>query len=261
MKASYRICKTLCRWIGPAHHIGQSMCWYILCDHAEYLASSSVIAVDELSKETVEMREQMDRFTRKLESKIGNNLIPTFDGTNPGSVYFTSFGTTVEEEMEDLPYGDDFTTLRMKNIDDRYLADLDNLIGVQVSLPGKDGIPLLATFKKRKLDFKGHPIGSPNVNPILDFRIYELEFPDGREEEYSVNVIIEFILDQVRNNDWDASMFDEVISVRKGRDAANKGPGAYVKVNGMNRPIITTKGWSVQIRGKDGSVSFISEII
>ena len=135
------------------------------------------------------MREQMDRFTRKLESKIRNNLIPTFDGTNPGRVYFTSFGTTVEKEMEDLPYEDEFTILRIEKIDDSYLADLDNLIGVQVSLPGKDGIPLLATVKKRKLDFKGHPIGSPNDSPILDSRMYELEFPDGRVEEYSVNII------------------------------------------------------------------------
>ena len=102
--------------------------------------------------------------------------------------------------MKDLTYKDDFAKLRMENIDDSYLADLDNLIGVQVSLPGKDGIPLLATVKKRKLDYKGHPIGSPNANPILDPRIYELEFPDGRVEEYSVNIIIENILDQVANN-------------------------------------------------------------
>ena len=39
-----RKCKSLCRWIGPAYHIGQSMCWYILYDNAEYLARSSVIA-------------------------------------------------------------------------------------------------------------------------------------------------------------------------------------------------------------------------
>ena len=237
-----RKCKSLCRWIGPAHHIGQSMCWYVLHDNAEYLARSSVIAGDELSKEAIEIREQMSKFTRKLESRIGNNLIPTFDGTDPGNIYFTSFGTTVEEEMEDLPYGDDFTTLRMENVDDRYLADLDNLIGVQVSLPGKDGIPLLATVKKRKLGYKGHPIGSPNTNLILDSRIYELELPDGRVEEYSVNIIIENMLDQVANNDWDASMFDEVISVRKGYNTINKGPGAYVKVNGIKRTIITTKG-------------------
>ena len=40
------------------------------------------------------------------------------------------------------------------------------------------------------------------------------------------------MLDQIRINDWDASMFDEVISVRKGHDAINEGPGAYMTVNG-----------------------------
>ena len=140
--------------------------------------------------------------------------------------------------MKDLTYKDDFAKLRMENIDDSYLADLDNLIGVQVSLPGKDVVPLLATVQKRKLYYKGYPIGSPNANPILDSRIYELEFLDGRVEEYSVNVIIENMLDQVGNNDWDTSMFDELISIRKGRDAINKGPRAYVKVNGMRRSII-----------------------
>ena len=33
-------CKSLCRWIGPAHHIGQPMCWYIIKDNGEYLARS-----------------------------------------------------------------------------------------------------------------------------------------------------------------------------------------------------------------------------
>ena len=62
------------------------------------------------------------------------------------------------------------------------------------------------------------------------------------------------MLDQVRSNDWNASMFDEVISLRKRHDGINKGPGAHVTVNGFKRPIITTKGWNDQIKWKDGSV-------
>ena len=116
---------------------------------------------------------------------------------------------------------------------------------------------MLATVKKRKLDHKGQPIGSSNINTIIDSRIYELKFPDGRVEEYSVNVNIENILDQITSNDWDASMFDEIISVRKGHGAIDKGPGAYVTVNGLRRQIITTKGWSVQVKWKDGSVSWL----
>ena len=123
-------------------------------------------------------------------------------------------------------------------------------------MPERDGISLLATVKRRKLDHKGQHIGSPNTNPIINSRIYLLEFPGGRVEEYSINVVIENMLNQVRSNDWDASMFDEVISVRKGHDAINKGPEVYVTVNGLKGPIITTKGWSLQTKWKDGSVSW-----
>ena len=160
-----------------------------------------MIAVDELSKETTEVREQMDKFTKKLESKIGNNLIPTFEVAYPENIYYTPFGTTVKDDWQELPYGDDFTTLKMGNDDDGYLESLDDLIGTQVTLPGKDGTPLLATVKRRKLDHKGQPIGYPNTNPIIDSRIYELEFPDGKVEEYSVDVIIENMLDQIKSKD------------------------------------------------------------
>ena len=45
-----------------------------------------MLAVDELTKETSEVREQMDKFTKNLESKIGNNLIPTFEVAHPEKI-------------------------------------------------------------------------------------------------------------------------------------------------------------------------------
>ena len=59
----------------------------------------------------------------------------------------------------------------MGNVDDGYLESLDDLIGNQVTLPGKDGIPLLVTDERKMLDHKGQPIGSHNTNPIIDSRI------------------------------------------------------------------------------------------
>ena len=67
------------------------MCWYIICDNGEYLARSSVIAVDELSKETSEVKEQMHKFTKNLDFRIGNNLIPTFEVAHPENIYYTPF--------------------------------------------------------------------------------------------------------------------------------------------------------------------------
>ena len=192
-----------------------------------------------------------------LESRIGINLIPISDNANPSSIYHQPFGTSIDEDDEILPYRDDFTTLKTDKVNDRYLEDLDDLIGAQVSLPGNDGIPLLTSVKRRKLDHKGQPIGVPSRTPIIDSRIYELEFPDGRVEEYLVNVIIENMLNQVASNNWDASMLDEIISIKMGYEAINRGPDAFVEINGLKRPIITTKGWSVQVKWKDSSMSWL----
>ena len=70
----------------------------------------------------------MDKFTKNLESRIGNSLIPTFGAVDQGNISYTPFGTTVKDNWEDLPYGNDFTTLNMGNVDDGYLESLDDLI-------------------------------------------------------------------------------------------------------------------------------------
>ena len=85
--------------------------------------------------------------------------------------------------------------LNTKEIGTRYLDELANFIGAQDSLPNKDGLPLLAIGKKRKLDYRGKPVGFSNPNPIIDLKNYELEFPDGTIEEYLMTMILENILD------------------------------------------------------------------
>ena len=51
-------------------------------------------------------------------------------------------------------------------------------------------MPALATIVKRKIYSQGLPVGKANIEPILDSCIYELEYPEGRIEEYSVNSIL-----------------------------------------------------------------------
>ena len=232
------------------------MCWFIICDNEEYLTRSSVIAVEESSMKSYEVKNQMMTFTKNLEAKIGNSTILVFELNNPERIYYSLFGAVIDEDSIDLPYGDSFMDLDVNEIDTSYLSELDNLIGAQVPLPNKYGLPLLAIVKKRKLNFKGEPVRSLNLSLILDSRIFELEFPDGRIEEYSVNVILENMVDQVKSNDWDASLFDEFISARKDKKiAVEKGERAFTIVDGIRKPIITTKGWNIQIKCKDGSVS------
>ena len=149
----------------------------------------------------------------------------------------------MEDDSVDLPYGDNLMDLNVRKIDTRYQNELDNLIGAQVSLPDKDGLPSLAIVRKTKLNFKGEPVGSFDPSLMLDSRIYELEFPDGRIEECTVNLILENMIDQVKSNDWDASLFDEIVSATKDeKTVIKKTDGAFTMMDGIKTPIITTKG-------------------
>ena len=124
------------------------MCWFIIGDNGEYLARSSVIVVEESSMESLELKSQTIKFTKNLEEKIGNSTVPVFEASKPESIYYSPFGAIIEDDSVDLPYGDNFMDLNAREIDLRYQNELDNLIGAQVTLPGKDGLPLLAIVKK-----------------------------------------------------------------------------------------------------------------
>ena len=61
---------------------------------------------------------------------------------------------------------------------------------------------LRGTFKSRKQDNDGKPIGSSNPNPILDTREYLVCFEDGMEDTYTANLItIAFIHTSTRKVD------------------------------------------------------------
>ena len=65
------------------------------------------------------------------------------------------------------------------------------------------------------------------------------------------------MVNQVKSNSWDASLFDEIISARKDEKlAVEKGEKTFTTVDRIMQPINTTKGWNIQIKWKDGLVSW-----
>ena len=63
---------------------------------------------------------------------------------------------------------------------------------MEVALPRDGEEPELARVVKRLQDKDGIPIRTSNDNPILDSRIYEVEYPDGHRLSLSANAIAEF---------------------------------------------------------------------
>ena len=251
--------KQLCRWLGPSHGIGQSFCSYILLDNGSFIARSSVIGISEAELHEENLKRLCDQFTKSVNEKIGNYKQGAYNDSQPGEIYYTAFGDQSDEDDNVLPYGAEEQSPQFDEVNQEYLDSLDNYIGTNVTIPGKNGEPpVIAIIKGRKRDHLGNPIGEKHINPVLDTRVYNLEFPDGRVEEYGVNTIVENICEQVDEYGWDSGLVDEIVSFRKDEEVAiPKGERSVVQVNGITKPVITTKGWDIQIRWTDGTTDFI----
>ena len=96
-----------------------------------------------------------------------------------------------------------------------------------------------------------------NENPILDTRVFQVEYPDGHLEEYATNVIAEALYSNIDSEGFDTGLLHEIIDHRKRDCAINIANGYITTTSGQQRPIITTKGWDLQVQWKDGSQSWL----
>ena len=83
-----------------------------------------------------------------------------------------------------------------------------------------------------------------------------MEHLDGRIEEYSTNVIAESLMSNVDKEGYNIGWIDEVIDHRK-KDTALSPSEGFVTTGTVSKPVVTTKGWDLQVRWKDGSVDWL----
>ena len=79
------------------------------------------------------------------------------------------------------------------------------------------GRPEFARAKKRLKNTNGVPIGVANDNPILNSRMYEVEYCDGYVAVMSANVIVENILAQIGQEGNRFVLIKSIIDTRTDR--------------------------------------------
>ena len=99
-------------------------------------------------------------------------------------------------------------------------------------------------------------IGTRNSNPILDTRIYNVEFPDGSVEEFTTNLISESLFDNTDDEGYHYAIMKGIVGHRRNNDALKVEDGT-VTVNGSKRRVITSKGWDLNIEWENGTTSWV----
>jgi hypothetical protein len=90
---------------------------------------------------------------------------------------------------------------------------------------------------------------------MLDTRTYEIEFPDGRIDEYTANVIAENMYAQCDIECRQYNLMEGIIDHRTDGHAVTPAE-MYIK-HGRNKKVRkTTKGWHLCVEWKDGTTSW-----
>ena len=87
------------------------------------------------------------------------------------------------------------------------------------------------TVKSRVKDFEGQPIGKADKNPILDTRVYNVEFSDGENAEVGANIIAECMYAHCDIEGNQNRLMDHVVNHRKDTKVVCK-DNQHVTLNG-----------------------------
>ena len=145
---------------------------------------------------------------QSLEFRIGNYRQLLYNANNPNVIYYSFSDGYIKDDDVDLPYGYELIDVKVEEISDAYLDAIGDYIEGEIVIPGRDALPVLVKFKKRKRDAYGNPIGENNSNPILDTRIYELGVWYRCIEEFTLNVLAENLFNKDDSYGWDTGLID-----------------------------------------------------
>jgi hypothetical protein len=92
-----------------------------------------------------------------------------------------------------------------------------------------------------------------NDNSMLDTSTYEIEFPDGRSDDYTVNAIAENMYAQwgAEGNQYNLM---EIIIDHKTDGHALDHTDMYIRHGSKNQFRKTTKGWHLCFEWRDGTI-------
>ena len=247
------------RWLGPAHSAGQGMASHVLTQSGTVVTRSTIRSIPSSSLINNEQQSRCKEFMENVDQIIGNNA--------PAAINNIDF--IIEDPYDNLfhdendPYEDDdpIDNEDSKPLDDVVLehpsaASNDKFIGCEVKLP-VNGEALTGSIRERKRNADGMLIGTADPNPLLDSRIYIVDFPDGSYREYSANIIVENIFTSCDSEGRTTQMLKGISDHRKSDDAIPKENGWHVLPSGGKRRKITTDGWELYIDWADGTSNWI----
>ena len=255
------------RWLDVTNNIGSGHVYQVITQTGQVISTSSISHLTDKEMKEDRIKRAIKELDDSIESKIGNyrNTIIPGNKINNDTTYLDFMKDDdldldelieFQERLKDnsifsIPESDEtkYNNLLGKELQDKY-------VGVRVLLLRGNSYNE-AVIKKRKRTADGnYLLGKEDTNPILDTRIYEVEFADGGIGEYGTNMIAESLYSSCNEEGNHYSLLQGIVSHRTTADALKISEG-FCEINGVRRRKITTTGWELQIQWVDGTCSWL----
>ena len=244
------------RWLGVASRVGRAMCYWILNQNGKVVSRSSVQAVTNLQHTTPEVKEIFNNLDKKIQDKL-KSTHRGYEGDKPNPEDWADMIDNDDDFREEFKRIYNNTSIQEA---DDYTPEIgdDTYINMEVALPRSNDGPTFAKVTKRLRDANGIPIGRAHDNPILDTRVYEVEYLDGHRASLSANTIAENIFSQVDEQGNRYTLLDSIMDHRSDGSEIKDNDAFIESPNGGKTLRKTTKGWEILLQWKDGSTSWES---
>ena len=199
------------RWLGISSRTGRSMCYHILTQRGSIVSRSTVQRVTNLELQTDNVKSIFNKYDETVASKI-QSPIRHYSGDKPDPDDWKDYA-------DDIEFQEEFNRVynsQLVSEADSYTPEVadDTYLGMELALPRDSEGPEYARVTKRLRDANGLPIGTSDNNPILDTRLYEVEYPDGYKTSMAANSIAENLFAQIDQEGNRFVAFDSIMDHR-----------------------------------------------
>eukprot|EP00956_Cyclotella_meneghiniana_P033966 scaffold100692_cov59-Cyclotella_meneghiniana.AAC.1 len=241
--------RQLGKYLGPALDTGGEMCAKIMKGNLQVVERTTLRGLTPEETVCPEHTKRREAFLKRAHQKLGPKT--TEEHLGPDGLDFVD-KDEVHELWEDED-GPSFPELDDELPDAKVTEDY--LVNAEVLLP-HGAVEEKAKVVSRKRDRDGNPVGVANKNPLLDTRVYEVEFPDGSTRELAANAIAQALWAQCDPDGNRYVTLSAIVDFRVDRTVAIKKNKQVRTVHGKKVVSRSTKGWELLCEWQDGSTSW-----
>ena len=246
------------RWLGVSHHVGSLMSYWVLTLKGHVTSRTTVSRATNLEKQQTDVKHRLAEFDSAITARFNDDAHVLVEG---GKIQPQDWS----EPVDDSDFLDEFHNVvsnpEVPEADQQFTSDVfnDRYLNMELALPhGDAATPQYAKVTKRLRDANGIPIGTADNNPILDTRMYEVEFMDGTKQLLSANYIAENVFAQVDQDGNHQVRLDEIIDYRTTGKEVKQQHAFITTSTSTKRRHETTIGWELLVQWKDGSMNWIA---